>query len=204
MRTDPASTSACLVDAPLTDAATTDTVTADAPPAARPRRTSTVRLAVTFALGAAAALFVVLLAPLAVGGHAAVVASGSMSPALRTGDVVVVLPVAPRDAALGEVVVFSDPGRGGRPVSHRLVDRRPDGDGWAMTTRGDANTGSESWRVAADEQIGRVVLRVPLLGRVVSSVPGQVLGLPVVLAPAALLLLVELVSIWRPSAQEAA
>lgn len=164
-------------------------------------RTDGARLVTAFALGAVAAVLVVLLAPLASGGRSAVVASGSMEPALRTGDVVVVLPVAPADAALGSVVVFADPEHGGRSVSHRLVDRRREGGGWTMTTRGDANTGTESWHVGDDGTLGRVVLRVPLLGRALASLPDHPLGLPVVLVPAVVLLAVELTSIWRPGAR---
>jgi len=89
-----------------------------------------------------------------------VITSGSMTPALRPGDVVVAVP--PDRDALGEgaVVVFSDPNRPGL-ITHRLVAVNSDG---TYVTQGDANPNSDSTPLAADQLVGVARLRVPYVG----------------------------------------
>src|SRR4051794_12402926 len=73
-----------------------------------------------FVAGAVAVLIVVIGSALGRGGHILVVASGSMTPTMRTGDVIVVTPVAPAGVRVGQVVTFRDPTRHNRIVSHRV------------------------------------------------------------------------------------
>ncbi len=90
--------------------------------------------------------------------------SDSMAPAIRTGDLLVAEDIPPRAARVGDVVTFHGPGTG-RLVTHRVVARRLQPDGrWGFVTRGDANTGSERWAVAATGTIGRVTVRLPKAG----------------------------------------
>jgi signal peptidase len=153
----------------------------------------------TQAAGAAIAAFVLafLLAsalPLAVGDRTFVVRSGSMAPAVDTGDVVVVEPIAPTEASIGDIVTFDDHGK---LTQHRARAIRRNGDHLEFTTQGDANTGREHWQVDADGRIGRVTYRIPKLGFAVvrmQSTPGR-LGL--ILVPALLLTGMLLRRIWR-------
>ena len=48
------------------------------------------------------------------------VRSGSMSPAIETGDVVVTEPLSPLSARVGDIVTFRDPEGGGKLFSHRV------------------------------------------------------------------------------------
>ena len=165
--------------------------------------TSALRLLLWAAGGAGALLVVLMLGMLAVGGKAAVVASGSMSPALETGDVVVVLPQPVAQARIGDVVVLGAADGSGRAISHRLVDRRTvDGD-LRLTTQGDANPTSEDWTLDAADEVGRVALRLQGVGTVIGAARGGVGGFGLVLVPAVVLLLVELVDIWRPQREPA-
>ena len=103
-------------------------------------------------------------APLAIGDHSFTLRSGSMTPALETGDVVVTEPVAPLAARVGQIVTFRDPEGSGKLFSHRVQSIRPDGEVVHFVTRGDANTSTERWSVPAGGTIGRVVYRVPKIG----------------------------------------
>jgi signal peptidase I len=158
------------------------------------------RLAGTAALWIAAGFVLGILlaaaAPLAIGDHSYVVRSGSMSPAIDTGDVEVVQPIRPVDAKVGDIVSFRDPHLGHRLISHRVraIDRV--GEHVNFVTQGDANTGQEHWSVTTDGTIGRVVYRVPKLGYAVvwiSSLPGRI-GL--IIVPALLLMASALRRIW--------
>ena len=98
-----------------------------------------------------------VLGPLA-GWHVNAVISGSMEPAVHTGDVIITRPVAPGQVAVGEIILFR-PARGESFVAHRVVAVARDPD-LHFVTKGDANndrdpspvspgqarSGSSSWR----------------------------------------------------------
>ena len=135
--------------------------------------------------------------PLALGMHTYIVRSGSMSPAIDTGDLVISKQISPTDAGIGDIVMFKDPGDGERLTSHRVraVHRR--GGRSYFVTRGDANNGFERWNVANDGTIGEIVYRIPKAGYAVAGIgswPGRI-GLVVI--PALALLAFGLIRIWR-------
>lgn len=108
-----------------------------------------------------AALLAVALLPLVIGWSATVVASGSMGPVLRPGDVLVVAPVDAARVRPGEVVLVDDPAHAGRLLTHRMVERTADG---SLRLKGDANLVADSTpvRPTAVRGIARVV--VPRVG----------------------------------------
>lgn len=156
-------------------------------PAARRRvRTAPrarVDAALTALLAALAAVALVVVALAAAGIRPRIEMSDSMRPALRAGDLVWLRAIAARDARAGDVIAFADPARR-RVVMHRVLRVAPRaGDRLAFVTRGDANTGTERWRIAATGAIGRYAgLRLPAAGRVVAAAHGPVLALLAVLS----------------------
>jgi signal peptidase len=98
-------------------------------------------------------------APQLAGYRSFTVRSGSMTPAIETGDVVVTKPIAPLSARVGDVVTFVDPEGTGKLFSHRVQSVRAVGDDVAFVTRGDANTSTEHWRVPASGSVGKVARR---------------------------------------------
>jgi len=138
-------------------------------------------------------------APQLAGFRSFTVRSGSMTPAIETGDVVVTKPISPLAARVGDVVTFVDPEGTGRLFSHRVQSVRPVGDSVAFVTRGDANTSVERWRVPADGSVGRVAYRIPKIGYGLSWIDGGPARLALIAIPALLLLWAALVRIWRPA-----
>ena len=128
----------------------------------------------------------------------AAVTSGSMSPAIRTGDAVVIRTGA--TATTGDIVTFRA-GATGHLVTHRVVAVTTVAGQRTLTTRGDANTNSDPAAVRPAQVYGTVVLRVPAVGRTLAAAgtgPGR-LALGAVLA---LILLPELLAVagvrhWR-------
>lgn len=112
---------------------------------------------VTFALTLAAAAVLPGLVP---GWSAAVVSSGSMSPGVPTGSVIVNAPFDGDRLATGAIVTFWSAGRGGL-VTHRVVGTEPGG---TYVTRGDRNRREDSTPVLQHDirGVGRMV--VPLVG----------------------------------------
>jgi signal peptidase I len=147
----------------------------------------------------------VAMAWLATGGEhqkvrAMTVLSGSMTPALEVGDLVVAQVVPPSGLSAGDVVTFRDSGRD-RYVTHRVQSIVWRGDLADVITRGDANLVGEEWTLPADGTVGRVVLRIPYAGYAVGSLgtPAGQLGL----AGVALFLAGWAIRvIWRPDPAE--
>ena len=171
------------------------------PSASHPLRWSA-RAALAGVAGVAAGLLLAAGAPLLFGYHSFTVMSGSMEPAIATGDVVVNRPIAPLEARVGDVVTFSDPHTRGRLVTHRLRRVQVRGRTAQMVTKGDANNTVERWTVAADGRIGRVDFRVPKLGYALALIHTRYGQLLLVGIPALLLGAYELVRIWRPRPHE--
>jgi signal peptidase len=170
---------------------------ATVPPMARVLR-GAFRFVAYTALAFGAGIALALAAPLAFDARPLAVLSGSMEPALGTGDITVVRTIAPLDARPGDIVTFRDPGNSERLITHRVRSMRLQDDGVAFVTRGDANNVAERWRVPASGEIGRVAYRIPELGWVLMYARSQGLFIVLLGAALALLLVLELASIWRP------
>ena len=90
---------------------------------------------------------------------ATVVASGSMRPALRAGDVLVYRPVDIGTVGKGTVVVVVT--GDGQQIVHRVVDVHPDG---SLSTKGDAHGSVDTFRSTQHELKGSGVVLVPWIG----------------------------------------
>jgi signal peptidase len=157
-------------------------------------------LALWVGLGLLFGALLAAVAPQLLGFKSFTVRSGSMTPAIETGDVVVTEPISPLGARVGDVVTFVDPEGTGRLFSHRVQSVRATGEEVAFVTRGDANTSTEHWRVPAEGSIGRVAYRIPKIGYALSWIDSGPVRLALIAIPALLLLWAALVRIWRPQA----
>ena len=100
-------------------------------------------------------------APFAIAGWTPVtIISGSMSPAINVGDVVVASSHDGQNLGPGSVVVFEDSaGRGF--VTHRIVEVNADG---SYQTKGDANAQPDSTPLQPDQVVGEGRLLIPYIG----------------------------------------
>lgn len=126
------------------------------------RRGATFAATVVSALGVA--LLLVMTASTLLGYRALVVRSNSMSPALRTGDIILTQLRRPSAVEPGDVVTFADPTRANRLITHRVLERERREGKMDFVTRGDANTGLEYWSIPTDGKLGEMVYRLPRIG----------------------------------------
>jgi signal peptidase len=153
-------------------------------------------------LGIAAALVVALLWSAPFGGRALSVLSGSMAPAIETGDVVVTRAVSPVDVRLGDVITFRDPANADRLITHRVKQIRISGDEARFVTKGDANNTSERWSIPADGTVGLVTYRLPRLGYLLAWMGHPFAKLLLLVVPALLLGAHELRRLWAGDRKE--
>jgi len=154
---------------------------------------------VGWAIVVAGAILALLIAgPLLVGDHPHTDLSGSMEPAISPGDVVIDEGIAPWEAKVGDVVTFRDPQDESKQLTHRVVATKDTGSHIWFVTQGDANNTKERWRIAATGEIGRVVYTVPWVGHLAVFARSKLGRLLLVGIPLLLILIEELVRIWRP------
>jgi signal peptidase len=112
------------------------------------------------------ALAVLTVVPRAVGGAALTVLTGSMTPEIPVGSVVVVQPVDPGTLQVGDVVTYQKTPGADDYVTHRITDVHDDTEPVTLTTKGDANRGADVDPVPVTAVRGKVILTVPHLGTV--------------------------------------
>lgn len=98
------------------------------------------------------------------------VQSGSMEPALRTGDVVVVKPVS--QYRQNDIITFNS--HQNFTVTHRIIQV----DNQSYTTKGDANPVSDQEIIDISKILGKVFYTIPKLGyfiMFVKSLPGLII-----------------------------
>jgi len=104
-------------------------------------------------------------APTALGWRAALITSNSMEPGIRSGDLVLLVPVdadeVTRTPLTGSVVQVNNPVRKGELLVHRVVGKDPTG---AIITKGDANRSRDYAPVQPSQVLGVARIRVPYAG----------------------------------------
>ncbi len=147
--------------------------------------------AVTALLVLIALLALALFLAPCIGYHVDTVLSGSMEPAIGTGDLILVGPVATEDIRTGDVIAFiADKGL----VCHRVaaVESNP----LRFRTKGDANEDPDVEPVTASQVEGKVLFGLPVLGflaRFARSTAGLIL---LIVVPLVLIVGIELIRRW--------
>lgn len=98
--------------------------------------------------------------PLLSGGNRVVLTSGSMTPLIKPGDLVLTTK-ADHPLDPGTVVVFKNPNKPGSLITHRIIENLPDG---RYRTKGDANGQPDISPVEQENVVGRGSLLIPVIG----------------------------------------
>jgi signal peptidase len=127
------------------------------------------------------------------------VLSGSMTPAIRTGDVIVVKPVLPGERAKeGDVITFRAKEDGSMLITHRVVGLiQVEGKTVAYVTKGDNNQSQDLTPVPVDRVIGLYQWRIPFFGYVSNFIRKPFGILLFVIVPGLLFIGGELKKLWR-------
>ncbi|GEM_PF-2300404 len=125
------------------------------------------------------------------------VLSGSMEPAIKTGSVVVALPVAPETVVVGDVITVTSAEPPYATVTHRVYEVSRDGEGVLFKTKGDANQLPDPWNFYYTGPAGKIVLAIPYLGYVLAYSNSPLVRVVIVLAVAGLFLRMLLPLLWR-------
>lgn len=114
------------------------------------------------------------------GYNAYLVRSGSMTPAIGAGDLVITIPPDNpfgRSVVPGSIVTYA---RNGQVITHRVLEV----DGDVLVTKGDAVEDPDPWRVRPSDVQGVYLMRFPSLGYMSNFVRTRSGWLVAVIAPA--------------------
>ncbi|MDE3085435.1 MAG: signal peptidase I [Acidobacteriota bacterium] len=143
------------------------------------------------------ALMAVLLVGSLLGYRALTTRSGSMTPTIRVGDVVVATSVSPLSVRPGQIVTFRDPALDQQLVTHRVVSIHRVGRAVDFVTKGDANLVTEHWSVPVSGHLGRKAFVIPRLGRAVAALSSKSVRVAALALSALLVAAIGLRRIWR-------
>jgi signal peptidase I len=125
-----------------------------------------IRLLLLAVLGLIAASVVILtVLPRATHGAALDVLSGSMTPGIPVGSIVIDRPVDPGTLRVGDIATYAVPGEH-RFITHRIVKIDTSKSPTMFTFKGDANRGPDTEAIPADAIRGKVWFHVPYLGTI--------------------------------------
>jgi signal peptidase I len=92
------------------------------------------------------------------------IASGSMTPNIHIGDMVIVKKLnytEMADLAVGDILVFT---KQDKTIVHRIAEKGLLLDAPYFITKGDANKENDNWTVPAEEVIGTTSVKIPFIG----------------------------------------
>ncbi len=98
------------------------------------------------------------------------VMSGSMEPNLPVGSLVFTIPLD--GYRIGDVIAFT---RNNETITHRIAKKEINGNIFSFSTKGDANNAIDTQRITQDKIIGKEIIMLPFVGRLIGfirTVPG--------------------------------
>lgn len=127
--------------------------------------------------------------------------SPSMEPNLRVYDIIIDQRVdSPNDIKVGDVITFISTSSisSNKTVTHRVIDKVKDENGnYKYKTKGDNNISPDSAFAEYDNVLGKVILKVPQLGRVQFFLANQGGWLVAVVIPALFIIVKDILKIVK-------
>src|SRR3954462_4808211 len=150
---------------------------------------------------AALAFTVLAIGPHVLGYRTMTMLTGSMSPQIDPGDVVISPPLDVQDVTEGMVISYHIPIDDHRVVTHRVTSVQHGADGGiTVQTKGDANDAVDPWQATLQGDTAYQVRAViPELGHVIEALRTPIVNKALIYGAPALLAGWLILSIWRPA-----
>ncbi|WP_427172281.1 signal peptidase I [Arthrobacter sp. 92] len=158
------------------------------------------KLAATATTLAAVAVFLFLaVGPRVLGYQTITMLTGSMSPLISPGDVVVTVPTPVNALKTGDIITYRIPVDDHRVETHRVVKIMRNADGTTtVQTKGDANNTEDPWTATLQgESIDVHTATIPYLGAAIRTLRDPVLLNTLMYGAPAVLVVMLLDTIWR-------
>ncbi len=125
--------------------------------------------------------------------------SPSMTPNIKVYDVVVVKTTDTSALKVGDVISFysNNVYFDGTPITHRIVDKYDTEEGISYRTKGDANAAVDNDYVYEQNIVGKVIFKIPALGRIQFFLASQGGWFIAILIPALAVISYDIVKIAK-------
>ncbi|MDP2930537.1 MAG: signal peptidase I [bacterium] len=123
-----------------------------------------------------------------------IVQSGSMSPAIKMGSIVIVKPV--QDYKIGDVITFGEMTKTKAPTSHRIYDIKVQAGEPMYITKGDANNAPDTREITKRDIVGKVLFSVPFVGYAVDFAKKPFGFTLIIIVPAIIIITDEIKKIY--------
>jgi len=121
-----------------------------------------------------------------------IVLSGSMTPIMLPGDIIVIKSVDQNELKVGDIVAFKPPRSGPNTlVTHRIISVE-EGKERLFQTKGDANNEKDAFKVPASEAVGKLVFVIPFVGYLTEISKNKNIFILTIILPACLLVIGEI------------
>lgn len=124
------------------------------------------------------------------------VLTGSMTPALKPGDMIFAKETAPEDIKVGDIITFK---KGAILITHRVESIEENSGEIAFKTKGDANNVSDKDLVYEDMIIGTFAFKIPYGGYISNFAKSPIGFVLLIIIPASLLLYDEIIELFKTS-----
>ncbi|MFJ5860919.1 signal peptidase I [Pseudarthrobacter sp. NPDC092439] len=143
--------------------------------------------------------------PRVLGYQTATMLTGSMSPLINAGDVVVTVPTPVRNIGVGDIITYRIPVEDKRVVTHRVTRVSTTAGGTTtVRTKGDANTSVDPWTaVLQGATVHKYAFTIPWAGHVIHALREPLVLNTLMYGAPAVLVLGVLRSIWRRDPEDA-
>lgn len=128
------------------------------------------------------------------------IVSGSMEPNIKIYDVVISKKVnSPKDIKVGDVITFisSSPLTRGYTITHRVIEVTNTEKGYVYKTKGDNNLTPDASPAEFNKILGKVIIKIPQLGRLQEFISTQSGWLLVIVLPALVIIITDILKIFK-------
>ena len=146
-------------------------------------------------IGLIAILLLVSIFPISGNFKVLTVESGSMEPAIKMGSIVVIKPS--ESYKIGDTITFGEMTKTKSPITHRIFDIKMENGQEIYITKGDANSTPDKKEIKKADVIGKVLFDISYLGYAVSAVKKPLGFLLILIIPALLVIIDEVLKIKK-------
>ena len=123
------------------------------------------------------------------------VLSGSMTPDIKMGSVVVVKPS--QDYKIGDIITFGEISKTKTPTTHRIYEMKVVGGQPIYITKGDANNAPDQREIAGKDIVGKVLFDIPYAGYAVDTAKKPFGFMLIIVVPAVIIIYDEARKIFK-------
>ena len=123
--------------------------------------------------------------------------SPSMVPSINVYDVILIKKIKTSDLKVGDIITFKSTNNffGNTPITHRIVEILDTEDGIRYEVKGDANAIEDEEKVIPENIYGKVILRIPSLGKIQFFLTSKKGWIAIILVPTILIIVYDIYKI---------